>query len=76
MSRPFDPPRVNMTKEEEALWLKRVRVAPADAVCPAGCPKAAHEPGVAASDCVCWWVEPCRACDSIIEIDRLGIALS
>lgn len=75
MSRSFDPPSATMTEDQEARWLKRVLVKPADAVCPTGCPKAAHEPGVGVRDCVCWWLEPCRACDSIIEIDRLGAEL-
>lgn len=71
MSGKFDPPAVMMTLDQERRWLKRVLVAPADAVCPKGCPKAAHEEGIGSRDCVCWWLDECRACDAIIEVDNL-----
>lgn len=71
MKGPFDPPSALMTSAEAERWRKKVMVGPADAVCPAGCPKAAHEEGVGARDCVCWWLDECRACDAIIEVDNL-----
>jgi hypothetical protein len=73
MSGKFDPPSALMSSAEAQAWYESVRVRPADAVCPAGCPAEAHQPGVGVRDCICWWLEPCRACDAIIAVDRAGL---